>query len=81
MPQVVEITFDELVKKHTALENEYAAFKKKVKDMLDTQQAYFKSGKDAQLLIKSKALEKEVRELITPPVAKVAQATMQFLGQ
>lgn len=81
MPQVVPITFQELAEKHAGLEKEYAAFKQRVKEMLEAQQAYFKRGKDIHLLKASKAIEKEVRDLITPPVVKVAQATMDFLGQ
>lgn len=82
MPQqVVEISFEELAKQHSDLQKQHTAFKNKVLEMLNTQQAYFKSNKDFHLLKTSKALEKEVRDLITPPPVKVAQTTMEFLGQ
>lgn len=52
--------------------------KKKVLEMLDTQQLYFKT-RDVQVLKKSKALESEVRELINPK--KKLQAELEWLGQ
>jgi hypothetical protein len=51
----------------------------KVRDMLATQKAYFKSNKDTQLLIKAKALEKEVDDIINPK--PMSQAQMEFLGR
>lgn len=39
------------------LQRKYEHLKKKVGEMLDCQQAYFKSNKDFQLLKKSKGLE------------------------
>jgi hypothetical protein len=66
---------------HQELEIRYNLLSSKVKDLLDAQQAYFKSNKDFQLLRKSKALEQEVRNLITPK-AKVQQGLpFEFLAQ
>lgn len=53
----------------------YEILAKKVTDMLDTQQAYFKSNKDIQLLKKSKALEADVRAFINP---KTSEQTSLF---
>lgn len=80
MATEIPITFEQLAAKHADLELDFAAFKKKVAEMLDCQQKYFKSNKDYQLLKTAKALEAEVRELITPKPVKVSQASMEFLG-
>lgn len=50
-----------------------------VKQMLAAQKAYFRSNKDFQLLKKSKALEKEVDEIVNPK--PMTQATLDWLGQ
>lgn len=60
------------------LQIRYEHLKKKVLEMLDTQQLYFKT-RDVQVLKKSKALESEVRELINPK--KKLQAELDWLGQ
>lgn len=52
-----------------------------VRDMIDAQQAYFKSNKDYQLLKVSKAIESEVKELVNPKPKKISQATIDWLGQ
>jgi hypothetical protein len=62
----------------TETQRQFESFKKKVKEMLECQQAYFKT-KDFQLLKKSKAMEKEVRDIITPKQS--SQATIDWLGQ
>lgn len=51
-------------------EIELLRFKAKVKEMLDAQQAYFKSGKDRVLLEKSKKIEREVKEWLTMELPK-----------
>lgn len=64
------------------LSNIKAAYKhlsNKVRDMLSIQRAYFKSGKDVQLLRKSKAIEKEVDDIVNPK--PVAQGSMDFLAR
>lgn len=54
---------------------------KMVLGMLDMQQLYFKT-KDYQVLAKSKAMEKELREIITPkPVKQTSFFTEEFLGR
>ncbi len=59
------------------LRHEYLV--RKVKEMLEAQQAYFKSGKDFQLLKKSKAIEKEVRDIVFPK--QVSQSEIDWLGK
>ena len=60
--------------------NRYNRFKSLVKTMLDAQQDYFKRGKDIQKLRKSKAIEKEVRDIVDPkPVDN--QGMLEFLGR
>lgn len=55
---------------------------KKVKEMLAAQKAYFKSNKDFQLLKVSKALEKEVDELVNPkPPQAPTLFSEEFLGR
>ena len=54
-------------------------FTNKVKEMMDCQQAYFKSNKDFQLLKKSKMLEAEIRDIINPKPVK--QQTFDWLAQ
>lgn len=63
------------------LQRKYEHLKKKVGEMLDCQQAYFKSNKDFQLLKKSKGLEKEVRELINPKQTNQTELSFEFLAQ
>lgn len=60
---------------------ELLKLKAKVRDMLSAQQAYFKSGKDIQLLKVSKAIESEVKEMVSDKPNKVSQATMEFLAR
>lgn len=43
---------------------EFAEFAQLVRDMLEAQQRYFKSGKDVALLFKAKAIEAKVRDAI-----------------
>ena len=50
-----------------------------VREMLATQQLYFKSGKDFQLLKKSKALEAQVNDIVNPK--PTSQAQIDWLGQ
>jgi hypothetical protein len=60
----------------------YEYLKKKIIEMLDCQQAYFKSNKDFQLLKKAKALETEIRILCTQ--TKTQQQSIfndEFLGK
>jgi hypothetical protein len=47
--------------------------------LLAAQRAYFKSNKDQQLLMKSKAIEKELDEFVNPK--PVTQAQLDFLGR
>jgi hypothetical protein len=63
------------------LQREYDYFKKKVEEMLNTQQLYFKSNKDFELLKRSKGLEKEVRELIHPKPKQQGVLSFEFLAQ
>jgi len=51
----------------------------KVRKMLAAQKAYFKSNKDIQLLKISKALEKEVDDIVNPK--PVSQAQLDFLAR
>ncbi|HEX7906247.1 MAG TPA: hypothetical protein VF487_20375 [Chitinophagaceae bacterium] len=51
----------------------------KVRKMMAAQKAYFKSNKDIQLLKLSKAIEKEVDEIVNPK--PVSQAQLDFLGR
>lgn len=53
-------------------EYKYNALVNKVKIMLETQRAYFKT-RDPQKLRQAKALEKEVDELISPKQANQAE--------
>ena len=50
-----------------------------VREMLATQQLYFKSNKDFQLLKKSKALEAQVNDIVNPK--PTSQAQIDWLGQ
>lgn len=59
----------------------YEHLESMVRDMIDAQQAYFKSNKDYQLLKVSKAIEAEVKELVNPKPKKISQATIDWLGQ
>lgn len=64
------------------LQNKYDSLVAKVKLMLETQQAYFRSGKDRNLLMKSKAIESQVRKMIYPePVKEKAQKNLFDLAQ
>ncbi|HXR84299.1 MAG TPA: hypothetical protein VN722_08325 [Hanamia sp.] len=60
------------------LQNKYDSLVAKVKLMLDTQQAYFRSGKDKNLLMKSKAIESQVRKMINPEESKKKQQQELF---
>lgn len=54
----------------------------KVRKMLAAQKAYFKSNKDFQLLKVSKALEKEVDDLVNPkPPEAPTLFSEEFLGR
>lgn len=53
----------------------------KVRDMLAAQKAYFKSNKDFHLLKKSKAIEKEVDDIVNPKTNPVSQATIDWLAR
>lgn len=64
------------------LQTKYDSLVAKVKLMLDTQQQYFKSGKDKNLLMKSKAIESQVRKMINPePPKENAQKELFDLAQ
>jgi hypothetical protein len=52
-----------------------------VKEMLEAQQAYFKSNKDIQLLKVSKGKEARVKELVTPKVQRESQGSFEWLAQ
>lgn len=58
----------------------YMQLRDKVREMLDAQQAYFRSHKDFQLLKKSKAIETEVKDLVSNK-PKSSQAQLDWLGQ
>lgn len=60
------------------LKARYKRLAEKVTEMMDCQQLYFKR-KDYQVLIRSKVLEKEVRELLNPK--EKSQLSMEFLGR
>jgi hypothetical protein len=57
----------------------YLKLAEKVRQMLAAQKAYFKSGKDYQMLMASKKLEKEVDEIVNPKPS--SQATIDWLAQ
>lgn len=60
----------------------YEHLVKKVNEMLDCQQAYFKSKKDFQLLKKSKAIKQEVRDICNPkPPKQQSMFSDEFLGK
>ena len=59
----------------------YMKLKAKVSDMLQAQQDYFKSNRDQALLKKSKAIEKEVREMINPKPTSQLFLSEEFLGR
>lgn len=61
------------------LQNKYDSLVAKVKLMLETQQAYFRSGKDKNLLMKSKAIESQVRKIINPEPVKVKEKAQKNL--
>lgn len=65
------------------LQNKYDQLVAKVKMMLETQQQYFRSGKDPNILRKSKAIESEVRKMVNPVEVKKEQQQELFnwLGQ
>lgn len=65
---------------HEELQAKYNHFKSKVAEMLDAQQLYFKT-RDVQVLRKSKAIEAEVRDIITPKAVKQAQSEFNFLAR
>ena len=71
-------TINSITMDNQELQIRHEHLKKKVLEMLDTQQLYFKT-RDVQVLKKSKALESEVRELINPK--KKLQAELEWLGQ
>ena len=52
----------------------------KVKKMLAAQRAYFKSNKDIQLLKVSKALEREVDDIVNPK-QKEQQSLFEYLAK
>lgn len=62
-------------------EHEYLKLRAKVREMLAAQKAYFKSRKDFQLLKKSKAIEKEVDDLVNPKNNEATQATFEWLAK
>lgn len=62
-------------------EMRYLHLAQKVRDMLAAQKAYFKSNKDFQLLKVSKAIEKQVDDLVNPKPNKVSQATLDLLAR
>ena len=61
------------------VKTQYKNLAEKVRNMMDCQQAYFKSKKDWQLLKKSKVLEDEVREILDPK--PVSQGIIDFLAR
>lgn len=60
------------------LKAKYKKLAEKVTEMMDCQQQYFKS-KNYHLLIRSKQLEKEVRDILNPK--EKPQLSMEFLGR
>lgn len=68
---------------NSELQNKYDQLVDKVKLMLETQQQYFKSGKDINILRKSKAIEAQVKKMVYPEPAKKEQQQELFnwLGQ
>lgn len=69
---------------NSELQNKYDQLVAKVKLMLETQQQYFRSGKDINILRKSKAIESEVRKMVNRVEVKQQQQQNLFnewLGQ
>lgn len=62
-------------------EIKYLKLAEKVRQMLAAQKAYFRSNKDFQLLKVSKAIEKEVDEMVNPKPNHTSQATLDFLAR
>lgn len=58
----------------------YEYLANKVRRMLEVQKMYYKSKKDIQLLKLTKALEKEINEIINPE-QKQQQAYLDFLAR
>lgn len=58
----------------------YEFLANKVRKLLEAQKMYYKSKKDIQLLKISKALEKEVTDIINPE-QKQQQAYLDFLAR
>lgn len=64
------------------LQLKYNKLVDKVKKMMAAQKAYFKSNKDFQLLRISKALEKEVEDMVNPkPQTQQNLFNDEFLGR
>lgn len=62
-------------------EIKYLKLSEKVRQMLAAQKAYFKSNKDFQLLKVSKAIEKEVDDMVNPKENRSQQASFEFLAR
>ena len=58
----------------------YEYLANKVRRMLEVQKMYYKSKKDIQLLKLTKALEREINEIINPE-QKQQQAYLDFLAR
>lgn len=59
----------------------YKKLKDKAAEVLDCQQAYFRSRKDYQLLKKSKALEAELLEMINPKPNPQGSLSFEYLAR
>lgn len=53
----------------------------KVRKMLAAQKAYFKSGKDVQLLKVAKQLEKEINEIVNPKPQQQGSLPFEYLAR
>jgi hypothetical protein len=75
------MTNDELQLQLDETKLKYKKLRDKIVEVLDCQQAYFKSRKDFQLLKKSKTLETELREMINPKPKPQGSLPFEFLAQ
>jgi len=64
---------------NTELKRRYDYLVDLTRKLLAAQKAYFKSNKDHQLLMKSKAIERELDEFVNPK--PVSQAQLDFLAR
>lgn len=73
MPEVIEISFEELAAKHTKLECEHTALVKKIMEL--------KEAKDKKEIKKVIAIQQVICKMVEPKEKIIIQQTMDFLGK